>query len=67
MKIALMKDKQNLTSGIQKSKPLMKKEKKMNKGIEERMQKDLKDVTTDQNKLNKLHGILTKKAEIYEK
>ena len=41
----------------------------MNKGIEERMQRDMKDsaAETDQNRLNKLNAILTKKAEIYEK
>ena len=55
--------------GIFKAKQKNKQEKKINKGVEQRMAKDLKDnaVDSDQNKLNNLKQILSKKAEIYEK
>ncbi|CAD8086939.1 unnamed protein product [Paramecium sonneborni] len=68
MKIALMKDKQNEQGALSKAKVVKKQEKRINKGIEERMKRDMKDnaAETDQNRLEKLNAILTRKAIIYE-
>ncbi|KAM3129300.1 hypothetical protein pb186bvf_018587 [Paramecium bursaria] len=68
MKMALMKAKQKEQFGISKAKT-NKKEKKVNKGIEERIKKDKADIVEDQeqNKLNKSAFILQKKADIYDK